>query len=210
MALPASIGAAGSLASSKKGGGGKKGGSSSPNLQGLYDKFSTILDAGMNLYKTASGTGSDSLRATDSRALEEYQKNVMTQAQAELGAYDAAAAAAGSPVNKMDTAKERSRTQIATGMATDVGNKRFAMDESYLQRLQALLPGTGSAVAGFGGAGALDQMESNRQSGIMDAIFKLASSIPGSKGRTPTNPFAGGYEGAGGDSEMGLYHEVDE
>lgn len=200
MAVPAAIGAAGSLVSSKKGGGGKKGNNASPNLQGLYGKFQDILDMGMNLFKTASGTGPDSLKATDTRSLEEYQKMVMNQAQSELGAYDASAAARGSAIGQADTQKDRARTQIATGLASDVGNKRFAMDESYLARLQNLLPGTGSAATGFGGAGALDAANMNQQTGIMDAIFKIASAFPGSAGKTPTNPFSGGFDMGGIDT----------
>jgi len=190
VAVPAAIGAAGSVVSNKKGGGGKKGGAS-PNLEGLYSKFSTILDSGMNLFKTASGTGPDSVKNTDKTALADYQKQVMTQAQSELGAYDASAAASGSPINKSDTAKDRSRTQIAAGLSGDVANKKYAQDESYLARLQALIPGTGSAATGFGAAGAIDSANMNQANNIQDAIFKLAGSGIFGAGKTPVNPFGG-------------------
>lgn len=183
----AGIGAAGSIIGSKGGAGGKKGQQS--NMEGLYKEFQSILTSGMNLYQTAAGSGPDGLKATDERALADYQKTIMTQAQSALGAYDASAAAKGSGMGQSDTQKDRAKTQISEGYASQVGALKYGQDESYLSRLQALLPGTGSATSGFGGAGALDAQNSNRQSGILNGILQLAGLIPGSQGKSPQNPF---------------------
>lgn len=184
--VPAAIGAAGSIISSGKGG---KGGGASPNLEALYRKFNSVLDASMNLFTKASGAGPDGLAATDKRALEEYQKTALNQAQAELGAYDAAAAGAGSAIGQADTAKDRARTQIATGMAQDVAQKQYAQTESLTAREAALLPNPSNFAQGFSGAGAIDQMNQNQQSGILTGILDLARMIPGNNSFRESNPW---------------------
>lgn len=163
----------------------------SPNLERLYKQFNTILDTSLNIYKTASGTGPDSLKSTDARALAQYRQAVLDQTQAALGSYDARAAAAGSPLGQADTAKDRARTQIASGMASDVAGKEYAQSESLLAREAALLPSTSSAATGFGAGGAIDAANSNQNSALLNSVLNLASSIPGNQGHTPANPFAG-------------------
>jgi hypothetical protein len=162
------------------------GGGDQPNESALFADFRKVLALGMDLYKKASGTGPDSLASQDKQALAEYQANALKQAQAELGAYDAAASAAGSPINQSDTAKERARMQIATGMATDVANKRYSQAESLTAREAALLPNPSSYAQGFSGAGQLDAANANQQSSLLNSILNLAGQIPGG-GRTPYN-----------------------
>lgn len=158
----------------------------------------------MNLYKTAASSGPDGLKATDAKALQDYQQTVMNQAQSELGAYDAKAAASGSPIGKSDTQKDRARTQITEGTAGTLAGMKYGQDESYLSRLQALLPGTGSAVSGFGGAGAIDAANMNQNNNIQQAIIDIArSGIFGGKGQQ--NPFGAAAGDFGGSAIDGVF-----
>lgn len=183
MAAPAWITAGASAIGALSGLFGGHGGGTDPNLAKLYAKYNTALDMAMNLYKTATGDGPDSFKATDARALQEYQDMALKQGQALLGSYDASAAAAGSPISQTDTAKEQSRSNIAGGISQSIAEKKFTQDETLLAREAALLPQPGQYAQGFQGAASLDQANSAQQSDILNAVLNIA----GAFGKTPYN-----------------------
>jgi hypothetical protein len=105
------------------------------------------------------------LEETDARAVESYRTGALQSALAALNNYDAQAAGRGSSILKADTAKERSRNQIAADAVRPVSEFAAGLETSRANRKAQLLPNVGGNMAA---AQYLDNFNLNRSQANAD------------------------------------------
>jgi hypothetical protein len=125
---------------------------------------------------------STNLDQLDAQAVESLRTGAMSQAMQALSNYDAVAAGRGSGTFKADTAKDRSRNQIAADSVAPVAQFEANLATSRPQRKAALLPNVGGNT---GAASYLDNF--NLAQGQADAdmwaqIMQIAGRIANQRG----------------------------
>lgn len=163
------------------------GGSSTPKtpkyLTQNYKLQNQLLQRGIDLYD-----GTD-LAAQDAATVAAFGNGVMDRAMTMLGNYDARAAAAGSPMGKMDTKKDRSRAQIAGDASSQISQLEANLNQTRAARQAAMLPNPAQAAAGAQAASLLDQYAYNRQqqqqSGVMEGLASAANLIASLTAKKP-------------------------
>lgn len=125
---------------------------------------------------------STNLEELDAQAVGSLRASALKNAMDALSNYDAIAAGRGSGAYKMDTAKDRSKNQIAADSVAPVAQFEANLATSRPQRKAALLPNVGNNT---GAASYLDNF--NMQSGQADAdmwaqIMQIAGRLANSRG----------------------------
>lgn len=141
------------------------------NTELAMAKLNEITQAGLELYKNSN------LEESDRRAVNTYRESAIDDAMNILSGYDARTAAAGSPIYKGSTVKDRARSQIAGDVSQKVSDYQMNLDTSRANRQAALLPNPSSAIAGLQGAGAMDQFANQNYAANQNGLFDLAYTI---------------------------------